>query len=82
MGLHVMVGDGMDGKVTDMQAWGELRKNYAGHRREPWLAKGVVFRRSRSPHKSDEAGKAKPGGAKGGRKVDAPDPDHGKKTKQ
>ncbi len=81
-GLYVMVGDGMDGKVTDMQAWGELRENYAGHRGEPWLAKGVVFWRSRSPHRSDDGGLAKPGGAKGGRKVDAPNPDHGKKTKQ
>jgi len=79
-GPYGMFGDGMDGKVADMQAWGELRKNYADHRRELQLAKGVVLRRSRSPHKSDDAGRAKPGGAKGGRKVDAQNPHYGKET--
>ncbi len=82
MGLYVMVGDGMDGKVTDMQAWGDLRENQSRSGRGPEGSGSAVFRRSRSPHRSDDAGKAKPGGAKGGRKVDAPNPDHGKKTKQ
>jgi hypothetical protein len=82
MGLYVMVGDGMDGKVTDMQAWGDLRENQSRSGRGPEGSGSAVFRRSRSPHRSDDAGKAKPGGAKGGRKVDALNPDHGKKTKQ
>ena len=77
-----MLGGGMVGRAADMQAWGELRKNHAGHRREPWFTKGAVLRRSRSPHSSEEAGLAKPGGAKGGRKVDALNPDHGKQTKR
>jgi len=41
----------------------------------------AVSRRSRSPRSSDESGRAKPGGAKGGRKVDAQNLHHGKKTK-
>ncbi len=82
VGHYGMVGDGMDGKVADMPAWGELRKNYAGHRRELQLAKGIVSRRSRSPHMSNDSGTAKPGGAKGGRKVDAQNLRYEKKTKQ
>ena len=60
-GLYVMVGDGMDGKVTDMQAWGDLRENQSRSGRGPEGSGSAVFRRSRSPHKSDDAGKAMAG---------------------
>jgi hypothetical protein len=79
VGLYGMFGDGMDGKVADMQAWGELRENLCRRGRRK-CDQRAVSRRSRSPRSSDDAGRAKPGGAKGGRKVDAHNPHYGKET--